>query len=140
LRRALAQDVELDDDRGRVDADAVHRYLREESYWARGRSREDVVRSIRDAARVVGLYQDRRLIGFARVISDGVHVAHLCDVYVLSAYRGRGFGVELVREAVDNGPHADLGWTLATKDAQGLYQRFGFSPRDKEVMQRKRTC
>jgi GNAT superfamily N-acetyltransferase len=139
LRRALAQGVEIDDDRRRVDADAVHRYLREESYWARGRSREDVVRSIRDAARVIGLYEDRRLIGFARVISDGVHVAHLCDVYVLSAYRGRGFGVELVREAVDNGPHADLGWTLATKDAHGLYQRFGFTPPDKELMQRRRT-
>jgi GNAT superfamily N-acetyltransferase len=139
LRRALAQGVELDDDRRRVDADAVYRYLRQESYWAAQRTREDVVRSIRDAARVVGLYDAGELIGFARVISDGIHVAHLCDVYVLSEYRGRGLGVELVREAVDNGPHADLGWTLATRDAHGLYERFGFSPPHKELMQRKRT-
>jgi GNAT superfamily N-acetyltransferase len=139
LRRALADGVELDDDPRRVDAEAVYRYLSDESYWARDRSRDDVVRSIRDAARVIGLYDRDRLIGFARVISDGVHVAHLCDVYVLSAYRGRGFGVELVREAVDNGPHARLGWSLATKDAHGLYERFGFSPPDKEVMQRKRA-
>jgi ribosomal protein S18 acetylase RimI-like enzyme len=138
LRRALAQGVELDDDRRRIDSDAVYRYLKEESYWARGRSRQDVLRSIRDAARVVGLYQAERMIGFARVISDGVHVAHLCDVYVLPEFRGRGFGVELVREAVDNGPHADLGWSLATKDAHGLYERFGFAPPDREVMQRKR--
>jgi GNAT superfamily N-acetyltransferase len=139
LRRALADGVELDDDRRRIDPGAVYRYLREESYWARDRTREDVVRSIREAARVVGLYEDRRLIGFARVISDEIHVAHLCDVYVLSAFRGRGFGVELVREAVDNGPHAGLGWTLATKDAHRLYERFGFSPPDKEVMRRTRT-
>ena len=98
----------------------------------------DVARSIREAARVVGLYDDGELIGFARVISDGVHVAHLCDVYVLSEYRGRGFGVELVREAVDNGPHSELGWTLATRDAHGLYERFGFSPPDRELMQRRR--
>ena len=137
MRRPLADGVELDDDRRRVDPEAVYRYLRDESYWARDRSRADVERSIREAARVVGLYRDERLIGFARVISDGVHVAHLCDVYVLSQFRGRGFGVELVREAVDNGPHAELGWTLATKDAHGLYERFGFSPPNKEVMQRK---
>jgi GNAT superfamily N-acetyltransferase len=139
VRRALAQGVELDDDRERVDAEAVYRYLRDESYWAAQRSREDVARSIREAARVVGLYDGEQLIGFARVISDGVHVAHLCDVYVLSEYRGRGFGVELVREAVDNGPHAELGWTLATRDAHGLYRRFGFSPPDRELMQRRRS-
>jgi GNAT superfamily N-acetyltransferase len=139
LRRALAGGAELDDDRRRIDPDAVYRYLSEESYWARGRSRDDVVRSIRDAARVVGLYERQRLIGFARVISDGVHIAHLCDVYVLPQFRGRGFGVELVREAVDNGPHAGLDWTLATKDAHRLYERFGFSPPDKEVMQRKQA-
>lgn len=138
MRRALAQGVELDDDRERVDAEAVYRYLRDESYWAAQRSREDVARSIREAARVVGLYDDGEMIGFARVISDGVHVAHLCDVYVLSEYRGRRFGVELVREAVDNGPHSELGWTLATKDAHGLYERFGFSPPNRELMQRRR--
>ena len=138
MRRALADGVELDDDWRRVDPEAVYRYLRDESYWAQDRSRADVARSIRDAARVVGLYDHERLVGFARVISDGVHVAHLCDVYVLSQFRGRGFGVELVREAVENGPHAELGWTLATRDAHGLYERFGFSPPDKEVMQRRR--
>jgi GNAT superfamily N-acetyltransferase len=85
---------------------------------------------------VVGLYDGARQIGFARVISDGVHVSHLCDVYVLEEYRGRGFGVELVREAVDNGPHAELSWTLATKDAHGLYARFGFSAPNPRIMQR----
>ena len=68
-------------------------------------------------------------------------MSHLCDVYVLSAYRGRGLGVELVREAVENGPHAELNWTLATKDAHGLYQRFGFSragrPRDATTASRR---
>jgi GNAT superfamily N-acetyltransferase len=139
LRRALEQHVELDDDRTRIDVDAVHRYLSTESYWAHGKSREDVARGIRDAARVVGAYDGSRLIGFARVLADGVQAARLCDVYVMAEYRGRGFGVELVREAVDNGPHARLAWTLATKDAQALYRRFGFSLSRGEVMRRDRA-
>jgi GNAT superfamily N-acetyltransferase len=137
VRRVLTEQVELDDDPARIDAEAVYRYLSEESYWARQRSREQVTQTIVDAARVVGLYDGARQIGFARVISDGVHVAHLCDVYVLSDYRGRGFGVELVREAVDHGPHAALGWTLATNDAHGLYARFGFTEPDPQLMQRR---
>jgi GNAT superfamily N-acetyltransferase len=138
LRRALTGGLELDDDRARIDVDAVYEYLSGESYWARGRSRAEIESTVREAARVVGLYDGDRQVGLARVISDGVHVAHLCDVYVLASYRGRGFGVELVREAVDNGPDAKLAWTLATKDAHGLYERFGFAAPDERIMQRKR--
>ena len=61
---------------------------------------------IDDAARVVGLYDGGRQIGFCRVASDDTTYAWLFDVYVLPEYRGRGLGVELVREAVENGPHA----------------------------------
>jgi GNAT superfamily N-acetyltransferase len=133
----LPDGLELDDEPSRIDVDAVHDYLSNESYWAAGRSREDVEQTVRGAARVIGLYDGTRQVGFARVISDGVHVSYLCDVYVLSDYRGRGLGVELVREAVDNGPHAKLGWTLATKDAHALYRRFGFGAPDERIMQRR---
>jgi GNAT superfamily N-acetyltransferase len=137
VRRTLSGGLELDDDRNRIDADAVHRYLSQESYWARGCSRDSVARTIRDAARVVGLYDGGRQIGFARVLSDGATISHLCDVYVLAGYRGRGLGVELVREAVENGPHACLTWTLKTKDAHGLYERFGFRAPNEGIMERR---
>ncbi len=136
MRRVLDGSLELDDDPARIDVDAIHDYLSLQSYWARGRSRAQVAQTVTSAARVIGLYDGRRQIGFARVISDGVHVAHLCDVYVLSEYRGRGLGVELVREAVDHGPHAALNWTLATNDAHGLYARFGFTAANEKLMQR----
>ena len=134
--RTLGDGLELDDARDRIDIDAVHEYLSTESYWARGRTREEVARTIAGAARVIGLYDGSCQIGFARVISDGVHVSHLCDVYVLASYRGRGLGVELVREAVDNGPQAKLNWTLATDDAHGLYARFGFTSPNPRLMER----
>ena len=137
-RRLIARGLELDDDRERIDVDAVHDYLCHESYWARGRSRDEVRRSVAGAARVVGCYAGTEQVGFARVISDEVHIAYLCDVYLLDRYRGAGVGIELVREAVDNGPHRDLRWMLATRDAHGLYERFGFAPPDGRFLLRER--
>lgn len=126
MRREIAHLVELDDDRSRIDIDGVHDYLSNESYLAKGRSRDDVARTVSEAARVVGLYDGPRQVGFARVLSDNVHIAYLCDVYVLSDHRGRGLGVELVREIVEEGPQRNLRWWLGTADAHGLYRRFGF--------------
>ena len=137
MRRALAGGFELDDDRERVDVDEVHRFLSEESYWARGRPRETVERLVREASRVVGLYAGERQIGFARVFTDGVSIAYLADVYVLSEFRGRGLGVELVREIVEGSPFADRKWLLHTADAHALYARFGFGPPSERVLERQ---
>jgi GNAT superfamily N-acetyltransferase len=87
---------------------------------------------VTNAARVVGLYLEGRQVGFCRVESDGATYAFLFDVYVGPEHRDRGLGVELVREAVDDGPHAGLRWFLKTRDAHGLYERFGFGPPDAE--------
>jgi GNAT superfamily N-acetyltransferase len=136
-RRSVVGNLELDDERERIDVDAVHDYLCNESYWARGRSLEEVRRTIAGAARVVGCYDGAEQVGFARVVSDEVHIAYLCDVYVLDRYHGAGVGVELVREAVENGPHRTLRWWLATQDAHGLYERFGFVAPDGRFMTRE---
>ena len=136
MRRELPDGFELDDDRSRVDVDAVHDYLANESYWAKGRSREVVERLVREATRVVGLYREGRQVGFARVVSDDEVFAYLADVYVLEEARGRGLGVELVRETVDNGPHAGLRWTLGTVDAHDFYARLGFGEPSWMVMER----
>jgi GNAT superfamily N-acetyltransferase len=92
MKRRLSGGIELDDDRARIDRDEVHRYLSEESYWAAGRPRETQDRLIDEAARVVGLYDGDRQIGFCRAATDGVSFVYLADEYVLEAYRGRGLG------------------------------------------------
>src|SRR5882724_10496822 len=113
----LSEGFELDDDPARIDRVAVHAYLSGESYWAAGRSREVMDQLIATAARVVGLYApDGRQIGFARVVSDRHTVSYLADVYVLEEARGRGFGLELVRRAVDESPVADTKLILHTRD------------------------
>ncbi len=138
MRRDLGEGIELDDDPERIDLDEVHRFLSEEAYWAKGRSRQTQARMNRMASRVVGLYDGDRQIGFARVARvEGMEIAYLCDVYVLDEYRGRGLGVELVRETVEHGPFADYRWLLHTDDAHALYERFGFGP-SKRLMERPR--
>jgi GNAT superfamily N-acetyltransferase len=136
VKRELPGGFELDDDKDRVDLEEVHRYLSEESYWATDRPFETVERSVRDASRIVGLYHDGRQIGFARTFTDGVKIAYIADVYVLEEFRGRGLGLELVREAVDNSPFAELRWMLHTRAQHGLYSKVGFGPPSDRVMER----
>ena len=138
MRRGLPGGFEVDDDRGRIDVEAVHDFVSNHSYWAPGRPRDEQERLVREAQRVVGLYQDERQIGFARAVSDGASVTYLADVYVLPEYRGKGLGVELVREMVENGPYADKRWMLHTADAHALYAKFGFGPPSERVMERQR--
>jgi GNAT superfamily N-acetyltransferase len=133
MRQTLTGSYELDDDRGRVDRAAVHRFLSEESYWARGRSRGTVDGLIGRAARVVGLYAaDGAQIGFSRTVdAPDAGLVYLADVYVLPEHRGRGLGVELVRFSVEVGPYAGRRWILHTADAHALYARFGFAPAER---------
>jgi GNAT superfamily N-acetyltransferase len=138
VRRELPGGFELDDDPARIDIGEVHRFLSEEAYWALGRSRDIVEQLVREASRVVGLYRGGGQIGFARTVSDGVSFAYLADVYVLPEFRGRGLGVELVREAVDRGPLARVPWLLHTTDAHALYEKFGFGPPGERLLVRER--
>ena len=136
MRRELPGGFELDDDPSCVDVDAVHDFLANHSYWAKGRPRDVVERLVREATRLVGLFRGDEQIGFARVVSDDEVFAYLADVYVLPDYQGKGLGLELVREIVDGGPQRDLRWILGTADAQDLYAKLGFGPVSSIMMER----
>jgi GNAT superfamily N-acetyltransferase len=137
--RGLGDGFELDDDVARVDVDAVHRYLARESYWARGRERAAVEALVREAARVVGLYHDGCQAGFCRAARCTPGLFYLADVYVLDEFRGRGLGVELVREMVERGPLAGRSWLLHTDDAHALYRKLGFDTPGPKLMERPAT-
>lgn len=135
MKRALDGGYELDDDRERIDRDAVHAYLTR-SYWAEGRPRDVQDALIDGAARVVGLYHGDALVGFTRTLSDGHTQSYLADVYVLEEHRGHGLGVELVRFSVDEGPLSSTKWFLHTADAHDLYRRFGFDEPGERALER----
>jgi GNAT superfamily N-acetyltransferase len=138
MKRELADGYELDDDPGRVDLEVVVDFLANEAYWSRGRSRDLIVKTFREASRIVGLYApDGSTVGYCRASSDEVVYVYLCDVFVLEEHRGRGLGREMVREMVDGSDLLrDLRWLLGTADAHGLYREFGFQKPSFRIMER----
>jgi GNAT superfamily N-acetyltransferase len=139
MKRELGDGLELDDDKARIDRAEVHRWLSEVSYWATGRPRETQDRLIAEAARVVGLYDGDRQIGFARAATDGTSFVYLADVYVLEEYRGRGLGEALVRFMVEDSKYTHVRWLLHTSNMHPLYRKLGFSEPDYKVMERRST-
>lgn len=119
----LSGDVNL------LDLDAIHRWLAEESYWAAGRDRETVDKSVR-GSRCYGVYTaDKAQIAFARVVTDEATFAWICDVFVDAAHRGGGIGSRLVGAIVDELTAAGIKrLLLATHDAHEVYRRVGFKP------------
>lgn len=112
-------------DKSKLDIDLIHEFLTN-SYWAAGRSRELVAKTIKHSL-CFGVYNNTKQIGFARVITDYVVLAYVADVFILEPYRGIGLGKKLVGAVLS---HPELQgikkWMLATSDAQGLYSQFGF--------------
>jgi ribosomal protein S18 acetylase RimI-like enzyme len=112
-------------DPSKLSVDAVHSHLAR-SYWAEGIPREVVEASMRHSL-CFGLFDRGAQVGFARVITDYGTFAYMCDVYVLENHRGRGLGQWLVECVLAHPQLQGLRhFQLATRDAHGLYRRFGF--------------
>jgi GNAT superfamily N-acetyltransferase len=110
-----------------MDIQEIHRFLSEESYWAKGISYSLVNHSLSHSF-CIGAFADDKQIGFARVITDYHTFGWLADVYVLPEYRGKGISKKIMAHLMAQP------WTkrlrrlmLNTKDAHGLYRQFQFT-------------
>lgn len=122
--------IEITNDRARMDVTRIHDYLSNESYWARGIPRERVERSIENSL-CFGAFDDEVQVGFARVITDYATFAYIADVFVLESHRGHGISKQLMQAISDHPELQTLRrWHLVTRDAHGLYAQFGFAPLD----------
>ena len=120
----------LTTDTARVDLDRVHRWLSEESYWAAGRERERIERSI-TGSRPYAVLAGSTQVAFARVVTDSSTFAWICDVFVDAPHRGRGLGRWLVDSILEDLSAEGVDrFLLATKDAHEVYRRSGFEPLD----------
>ena len=119
-------DYEITSDITRIDWKRVHEWLAS-SYWTPGISFERVKRAGENSALILSAYRNGEQAAYARVVSDKTRFAYLCDVYVLPEFRGQGLSKWLMECVLS---HPDLQhlrrFMLATKDAHGLYARFGF--------------
>ena len=127
----LKKNFIISTDKSKIDIATVHTYLSKESYWAKNISLDILTKSI-DGAFCFGVYKKETAgaftqVGFARVISDKATFGYLADVFIMKQYRGIGLSKWLMFEIMN---HPELqgfrGWMLGTKDAHGLYEKFGF--------------
>lgn len=115
-------------DKNRLDTEVIHHFLAYESYWS-----EDiplhVVRKAISNSLCFGVFKGDEQVGYARVVSDYVTFAWLADVFILENYRGLGLSKWMLEVIMS---HPDLQvlrrWMLATRDAHGLYAKYGFVP------------
>lgn len=123
-------DYEISTEQDRIDAALVHRWISTDTYWAGGRSREQMDRAIAGSLNF-GAYEpgSGAMVGYARVITDRATFGWLCDVYVDRAARGKGLGTALVEAVRDHlAPLGVRRVLLATADAHGVYAKAGFAP------------
>ena len=126
--KTIKNEFEIDTEKTRLQVDIIHGYLSRESYWAKNRTEQQTRTAIENSI-CFGVYHDEQQIGFARVVSDCATFAYLGDVFILDKYRGQGLSKWLMGMII---AHPDLQglrrWLLATRDAHGLYEQYGFGP------------
>lgn len=124
----------ISDEAGRLDLGTVCRFLAA-SYWAAARPRSVIEQTLRTSL-CFGAYRGEQQVAFARVVTDRAVMYWLCDIWVDPAERGQGLGTELVRSIVEDPRLAGLAGILATQDAHGLYEKFGYKREGQRFMYR----
>jgi N-acetylglutamate synthase-like GNAT family acetyltransferase len=130
------EDFVISDDFSLLDIDCIHDYLSNRSYWAGDIPRTVLEKSMANSL-CFGLYKNGNQIGFARLITDKATFAYLADVFVLEEHRGQGLSKWLM-EVIQSHPEVQglRRWMLMTRDAQGLYEKFGWTVLDEDARQR----
>jgi ribosomal protein S18 acetylase RimI-like enzyme len=135
-------EIIISNDRSLINFDRLSAFI-QNAYWGQGRSLETISASFDGSLCFIALHSDGdasdgdggdggedsggEQVGFARVITDGAVLGYICDVIVFEEFRGRGISIQIMQAILDHPKLAGLeGFMLATSDAQGLYEKFGF--------------
>jgi GNAT superfamily N-acetyltransferase len=116
---------EISMDCNRLDLALICRELHS-SYWAKERTPEQIAKSLEHSL-CFGVFTGQNQVGFARVVTDQSTFAYLCDVFVIESERGKGVARLLMKSVLNYKSLRSVGWTLRTRDAHGLYEKFGFA-------------
>lgn len=123
----MKQDFYISTDKSKLDISLIHDFLSNRSYWAQGRTRETIEKSINNSI-CFGIYnQDEKQAGFARVATDYAIFAYIMDVFIIETERGKGLGKLLIQSIMEHPELSKLRRImLATQDAHTLYEQYGF--------------
>src|SRR5438552_3765805 len=117
-------DYLLTDDKTRLDLEGVCRLLAD-TYWAADRPRTVMEKAVQHSV-CLGLFHRAAQVGFARAVTDYATFTWICDIVIHPEHRGQGLGKWLVQCLIAHPLLQTRSQVLATRDAHGLYQRFGF--------------
>lgn len=124
-------------DKSKLDFEKIKSLLKQ-SYWANERAEQTILESIEHSI-CYGVYKDNEMIGFGRVVTDYATVYWICDIIIDKTYRGKGLGKKLMEHIMSSKEFVGLLGILATQDAHGLYEQYGFAKEPIKFMMKKRT-
>ncbi|MHB8958974.1 MAG: GNAT family N-acetyltransferase [Candidatus Limnocylindrales bacterium] len=119
--------IRVTTDAAEIDLDWLHDALSERAYWAIGRTRETIERSIAHSL-CFSAFDGGQQVGFARVVTDEATFAWVCDVFVEDGRRGQGIGRLLMQAVVADPRLAGLKRTVLATSSPAFYAQFGFVP------------
>jgi len=126
VKKGQSKDIIISTNKSRLNLKLIYIFLKKESYWAKNTSLAQVETSIKNSLSI-GIYRDKKQVGFVRVITDYSTFAYLSDFFVLKRYRGRGYAKMLLEYIIKHPKLQNLRMMLLiTKDGHGLYKKFGF--------------
>lgn len=122
-------DIKISTDKRKLNVKGIHKFLTN-SYWAKGIPIEVVKKQVKNSF-CFGVFSNSEQIGYARIITDYIGFAYLCDVYIEKEFRGKGLSKQLMKEIINHPKLKNIkNWMLSTNDAHGLYEKYGFKPLD----------
>lgn len=125
----ISSGISISTEKSKLDILLIHEFLTN-SYWAKGRTRDQVNQSI-EHSMCFGVYNNERQIGFARIITDQIFFGYIADLFIVESHRGQGISKMLLNSIFSNPDLSSVNnWYLFTKDAQGLYVKFNFKEFD----------
>ncbi|MBC1236503.1 MULTISPECIES: GNAT family N-acetyltransferase [Nostoc] len=127
--------IQFSDRKSEIDLYQLQELLNISAFWAKGRSIEDLSIAITNSEPVISVWDNQRLIGFARATSDGIYRATIWDVVIHPDYRNSGLGSNLVETVLS---HPRMRWVervyLMTTHQQEFYKKIGFQPNTSTTM------
>lgn len=132
----FVNEYEISDDKKRLQLNVIHELLRG-TYWAKDRSIQVIEKSVANSI-CYGVYLEDKMVGFGRVVTDYATMYWVADIVIDEAHRGKGLGKAMMNCIEDNKDIEGLMGILATRDAHGLYQKYGFMQDPEKFMKKPR--